>query len=190
MKLAIFGGTFDPIHCAHLEIARRAAARFHLDRILLVPAAQPPHKGGAAHAAYEHRVRMAELAVEGNSRIEVSRLEQAETRSYSIHTIEAVRAGMAPGDDLYFIIGADAFADIRTWRRWTDVARAVCFLVVSRPGATYDAPPGARFERLDDLDLRISSSEIRRELAAGIRPDAVPAHVLRYIEEHGLYRTI
>jgi nicotinate-nucleotide adenylyltransferase len=187
VRLAIFGGTFDPIHRAHLEIARKAADQFHLDQVLLVPAAQPPHKGGAAHASYEHRVRMAELAVSGDRRVEVSRLEEAPTRSYSIRTIEKVRAGMAPEDELFFIIGADAFSEIRTWHRWTDVARAVCFIVVSRPGSKYETPPGIRLERLEDLDLRISSSEIRAALAAGARPEAVPERVIAYIEAHGLY---
>ena len=187
MRLAIFGGTFDPIHRAHLLIARTAATQFQLDRVLLVPAAQPPHKGGAAHASYEHRVRMAELATPGDSRIEVSRLEEAAIRSYTIRTIEKVRASLALEDELFFIIGADAFSEIRTWHRWTDVARAVRFIVVSRPGSVYDNPPEVRVERLDDLELRISSSEIRQALAAGARPEAVPAAVLRYIEQHELY---
>jgi nicotinate-nucleotide adenylyltransferase len=187
VKIAIFGGTFDPIHRAHLEIARQAIARFQLDRVLLVPAAQPPHKGGTAHASYEHRVRMACLAATEVRGLEVSRLEEAATRSYSIRTIEKVRAEMAPGDQLFFLIGADAFAEIRTWHRWNEVAGAVCFLVVSRPDRAYEIPPGVRVERLDDLDLRISSSEIRASLESGGRPPEVPEQVLYYIEANGLY---
>ena len=189
MRLAIFGGTFDPIHQAHLAIAREATDRCRLDRVLLVPADNPPHKTGVTHTAYEHRVRMAELACRGLDHLEVSRLEEGTRWSYSIDTIEKVRARMAPDDELFFVIGADAFADIRTWRRWQDVARAVCFLVVSRPGGTYEVPPEVRLERLDRLDLAISSSEIRRELAAGGRPAEIPAAVLEYILEHGLYGT-
>ena len=187
MKLAIFGGTFDPIHNAHLAIARAAADRFHLDRILFVPAARPPHKAGVTSAPYENRVRMAELACAGEPRFEVSRLEQDTPRSYSITTIEKVRAGMEPGGELFFIIGADAFAEIRTWLRWRDVAGAVTFLVVSRPGHVYEAPPEVRLERLDSVDLRISSSGIRAGLARGERPEGVPEPVLEYIYEHGLY---
>jgi nicotinate-nucleotide adenylyltransferase len=189
LRLAIFGGTFDPIHQAHLAIAREATDRCRLDRVLLVPADNPPHKTGVTHTAYEHRVRMAELACRGLDHLEVSRLEEGTRWSYSIDTIEKVRARMAPDDELFFVIGADAFADIRTWRRWQDVARAVCFLVVSRPGGTYEVPPEVRLERLDRLDLAISSSEIRRELAAGGRPAEIPAAVLEYILEHGLYGT-
>ena len=169
MKLAIFGGTFDPIHKAHLAVARRAADRFQLDRVLFVPAAHPPHKAGITHAPYDDRVRMAELACRGEARFEVSRLEEGGRRSYSIDTIEKMQARIGPADELFFIIGADAFAEIRTWRRWEDVARRVRFIVVSRPGHLYEAPPGVRLERLDTIELPVSSSEIRRALAAGER---------------------
>ena len=188
MRLAIFGGTFDPIHQAHLAIAREAAERCQLDRVLLVPAGNPPHKS-ATRTPYEHRVRMAELACRGLAHLEVSRLEEGSEWSYSIDTIEKVRARMAAGDELFFVIGADAFAEIRTWRRWRDVARAVCFLVVSRPGARYDVPREVRLERRDRLEMAVSSSAIRRELAAGRRPAEVPMAVLDYILEHGLYGT-
>jgi nicotinate-nucleotide adenylyltransferase len=189
MRLAIFGGTFDPIHQAHLAIAREAAERCGLDRVLLVPAANPPHKTGVTHTPYEHRIRMAELACRAQPHLEVSRLEEGTEWSYSIDTIEKVRARMSDGDDLFFVIGADAFADIRTWHRWRDVVRAVCFLVVSRPGGTYDVPTEARVQRLDRLEMSISSSEIRRQLAAGERPPEVPRPVLDYILEHRLYGT-
>jgi len=187
MKLALFGGTFDPIHNAHLSLARMAAGRFHLDRVLFVPAFHPPHKAGITHAPYEDRVRMAELACRDQPRFEVSRLEEGTARSYSIDTIEKLRAGLAPGDELYFLIGADAFAEIRTWHRWQDVARSVCFLVVSRPGHVYDVPPGVSLHRLDTLDLPVSSSHVRRALCAGERPAEVPQCVLEYVFAHALY---
>jgi nicotinate-nucleotide adenylyltransferase len=188
MKLAIFGGTFDPIHNAHLAIARRAAAAFGLERVLFIPAARPPHKSGVTYAPYEDRVRMAELACAGEPRFEVSRLEENTRRSYSIDTIEKLRAGISPDDELFFIIGADAFAEIRTWYRWKDVARAVHFVVVSRPGHSYQTPPGVRAERLDEIDLPVSSSDIRRALASGETPAEVPGRVMQYILEKGLYR--
>jgi len=187
LRLAIFGGTFDPIHKAHLEVARRGADEFHLDQVLLVPSGRPPHKGSVTWAPYEHRVRMAELASEGEPRFEVSRLEEGTTRSYSIDTIEKLKPRLGPADELFFIIGADAFAELRTWRRWEDVAHAVTFLVVSRPGHRYDVPPGVRIERLDSLELPVSSSQIRAALAGGGRPKEVPECVLKYIIEHGLY---
>ena len=189
MRVALFGGTFDPVHSGHLAIARKAADRFHLERVLFVPAARPPHKAGATFAAYEHRFRMAELACQADPRFEASRLEQGTERSYSIDTIERVRAHrLAANGDLFFLIGADAFAEIETWRRWRDVVRSVRFIVVSRPGVRYTVPEGAVIERLDSLAIPISSSEIRRKLAMGQRPAEVPEQVLRYIAEHKLYQ--
>jgi len=187
VKLAIFGGTFDPIHEAHLAIARTAADRFHLDRVLFVPAAHPPHKHGVTHAPYEDRVRMAELACAADARFEVSRLEEGTARSYSIDTIEKVRARLAPGDELFFLIGADAFSEIRTWHRWPEVARGVRFLVVSRPGHPYEVPAEVACERIDQLAMPVSSSQIRRELAEGRRPDGIPEAVLQYALDGGLY---
>jgi nicotinate-nucleotide adenylyltransferase len=187
LKLAIFGGTFDPIHDGHLALAREAAARFQLDRVLFVPAAHPPHKAGVTHAPFAARVRMAELACQDDPRFEVSRLEEGTARSYSIDTIKKVRAGLAPGDQLFFLIGADAFAEIRTWHRWRDVARGVRFLVVSRPGHLYQSPPGVEFDRIDDIEVPISSSDIRRALASHEVPVGLPAAVFDYAVAHGLY---
>lgn len=189
-KIALFGGAFDPIHNAHLEVARAAADRFHLERVLFVPAHHPPHKGGVTYAPYEDRVHMAELACADDPRFEVSRLEEGTEHSYSIDTIEKVRATLTPDDELFFILGADAFAEVRTWRRWRDVARAVRFMVVSRPGYRYDVPAEAKVERLDTLDLKASSSAVRRALATGQRPDGVPESVLEHISHHGLYTTM
>jgi len=188
MRLAIYGGTFDPVHNAHLAVAREAADRFRLDRVLLIPAARPPHKQGGARAPYEDRVRMAEIAAAGDPRLCVSRLEEGTQRSYSIDTIEKIRAGLCPEDELFFIIGADAFAEIHTWRRWREVAAAVRFIVVSRPNAEYAPPPEVSYERLDTLSLDISSSEIRRALIAGENPPSLPAAVLDYIQTRRLYR--
>jgi nicotinate-nucleotide adenylyltransferase len=185
LRIALFGGAFDPIHDAHLRIAREAAERFALDRVLLIPAAHPPHK--QARAPYEDRFRMVALAARGEPKLEASRLESGAEQNYSIDTIEKVRAALAPEDRLFFIIGADAFADIRTWKRWRDVAAAVEFIVVSRPGHEYEIPPEARALRLDALELPVSSSEIRARIAAGGEPAGVPPGVLRYIREKRLY---
>jgi len=128
---------------------------------------------------------MAELACASDPHFEVSRIEEHSNPSYSIATIEKLLAlGSGP---LAFLIGADAFADIRTWRRWQDVVRLVEFIVVTRPGARYDAPPNARVCELNGLDLPVSSSAIRQGIARGARDLPIPAAVLRYIRERGLY---
>lgn len=188
LRIALFGGTFDPIHDAHLEVAREAARQFALDRVVFIPASRPPHKHGVTRTPYEHRYRMVELACRDDELFEPSRLEEGIANSYSIETIERVRATLKTDDQLYFLIGSDAFAEIRTWHRWGEVIQSVDFLVASRPGCVFDVPEGARVERLERLDLPVSSSEIRKRLTAGDDRVDVPPAVLAYIREHGLYR--
>ncbi len=168
-------------------MAREAADRNGLSRVLFIPAARPPHKSGGTHATYEDRYRMVEIACRADPRFEASRLEQGSTYSYSINTIEKLQAELGDKTELYFLIGADAFAEIRTWHRWQDVIQAVAFIVVSRPGALYEIPAGTRAYRLDDLDLPVSSSAIRRKLLAGDSDVEVPPGVAGYIRQNGLY---
>ncbi|MGI8745551.1 MAG: nicotinate-nucleotide adenylyltransferase [Bryobacteraceae bacterium] len=184
MRRALFGGTFDPIHNAHLTVAREAAGVFGLDQVLFIPAANPPHKPDSTAASFEDRFRMVELACEADPRFIPSRLEEGKGRSYSILTIEKL---WSPGQPLYFIIGADAFAEIKTWRRWEEVVRLTDFIVVTRPGHIYDAPPGARVHRLDTLALPVSSSEIRTKLSKGEIPAELPSQVAEFIVQRRLY---
>jgi nicotinate-nucleotide adenylyltransferase len=170
-----------------LTIARAAADAFRLARVLFIPAANPPHKQTGELSSYEDRFRMVELACAADARFEPSRLEEGAAKSYSIHTIERVRAA-EPNSDLHFLIGADAFAEIGTWFRWRDVLAAVTFIVVSRPGAAYEVPPQARVFRLEQIDMPVSSSEIRRLLKNGSIDAPVPPSVATYIQEHELYR--
>lgn len=183
MRIAILGGTFDPIHRAHLIVGREAADQFHLDRVLFIPAGNPPFK--QASAGFAHRLKMVEVACEGDPRFVASRLEEGEKKSYSIDTIERVKA---EGGDIYFVIGADAFAEIGSWHRAVDVIRSVEFIVVTRPGHVYEIPPGARVHRLETLALPDSSSEIRRALARGETPSDLPPKVAEYIRKNSLYR--
>ncbi len=185
MRLALFGGTFDPIHNAHLTVAREAAGQFQLDEVWFVPAAHPPHKSHHTGASYEDRFRMTELACQGDPRFVASRLEAGAQMSYSVDTVERV---CALGEQPYFIIGADAFAEITTWHRWQDLVRLTEFIVVTRPGHQYAAPPGTRVHRLETVALPVSSSEVRRKLAAGEIPAELPPAVGRYIFERGLYQ--
>jgi len=184
MRLGIFGGTFDPVHNAHLTVAREAADQFHLSQVWFVPAARPPHKTDHELVSFEDRCRMVELACKDDPRFLLSLLEAGKGKSYSVETLETVR-GM--GEDPYFIIGADAFAEITSWHRWQDLMKLTEFIVVTRPGHDYLAPPGAKVNRLDTVALPVSSSDIRRRLGAGESPAELPSPVLQYIIGHGLY---
>jgi nicotinate-nucleotide adenylyltransferase len=185
MRTAIFGGTFDPIHSAHLTVAREAADAFDLDRVLFIPAANPPHK--EASTPFEDRYRMVELACRGDARFIPSRLEARGEKNYSLYTIQRVRESEGRDAKLYFVIGADAFAEIGEWHRWKEVVESVEFIVVMRPGHSYASPPGARLHRLETVALPVSSSEIRGALARGETPPALPDCVMEYIRQHCLY---
>jgi len=186
-RVALFGGTFDPVHDAHLEIASAALHRCGLAKILFVPAANPPHKPSAVIASFDDRVRMLQLACAPHPAFEVSRIEEGSACSYSILTIEKLlAAGTGP---LAFLIGADAFAEIRTWHRWREVIALVEFIVVTRRGAAWHAPEGAVVHELTGIDASPSSSAIRAALASGASGVHVPEPVLAYIHARGLYQS-
>ena len=188
-RICLFGGTFDPIHIAHLRIANEALKTFGLQRVLFVPAAHPPHKANNDLSPYEDRFRMVEIACAPYPSFVASRLEASGEKNYSIDTVERVRADLGASDELFFLIGADAFDEILTWKRWQELVQLITFIVVSRPGKDYLTPEGARVLQLEGLDLQISSSNIRARLAAGENVPEVPAEVREYIAQRGLYGT-
>jgi nicotinate-nucleotide adenylyltransferase len=193
----VFGGTFDPIHIAHLAVAEAARDEFGLRRVLFIPAAQPPHKPGRAITPVEHRLAMVEAAVAGNAGFEVSRIEvDRDGPSYTVDTLAAL-CDADPGDHLVLILSAESYRDLSTWhepRRILDLADLV---VAPRVGYTDadprlvpsqfpDAPAAIAF--MDGPRIRLSASEIRQRAADGrsvryLVPDAVAA----YIGDHGLY---
>jgi nicotinate-nucleotide adenylyltransferase len=200
-SLGVFGGTFDPIHIAHLAVAEEAAEAMGLERILFVPAGEPPHKPGREITPGVHRLAMVELAIAGNDRFAVDRLElERPGPSYTVDTLEALRsrpdAGAAP--ELTLVLSAEAFLGLMTWhepRRVLELARVV---VAPRDGYP-DAGPAFLRRHLPDLAdratfldaprLRLSASELRERVANGrslryLVPDAVAA----YIGDHGLYK--
>jgi len=186
LRLALYGGTFDPVHAAHLAVARAALPFLDLDRVWFVPNGRPPHKQAGPHADYEDRVQMLGIACAGEPRFEVSRLEAGTERSYTIETLLKVRQ-QGPAR-LFFLIGVDAFAEIHLWHRWREVILLTEFIVVTRAGYAVPEVPGATVHLLDSLNLRSSSSAIRAALGRGERPEDVPGAVLDYISEHRLYR--
>lgn len=187
--IGLFGGTFDPVHRGHLQIAQQAAQSFTLDRVLFIPAANPPHKTTAAITPYAHRLRMTEIACAPYPNFSASALESGPEKSYTVNTLERVRQELCCCDELFFLIGADAFREIETWKRWQDVLTLAQFIVISRPGVEYDIPGIARVHRMDELQIPVSSSEIRKRLAAGEPTPELPAEVCEYIRGHGLYRS-
>lgn len=188
MRLGLFGGTFDPIHNAHLAVAREAAGALPLDEVWFIPNAIPPHKQTRTQTSWADRFAMVELACAADPRFRASRLEEASRKSYTIYTLEAVRRQLTAEDELFFLIGADAFADIGIWYRKEEVFAMTEFIVVSRPGHVYEVPAGARVHRLESVHLNVSSSEIRRRLEAGKTDVPVPVAVLDYIQRHAVYR--
>ena len=186
-RVCLFGGTFDPIHTAHLQMADEAIKQFDLDRVVFIPAGNPPHKDARGLTAYEDRLQMVKLACAGHPKFEVSEIEQGRERSYTIHTLERFRKQLEPDDRLFFLIGADAFDELETWHRWQDVVRLTEFIVVSRPGREYHVPVGAKVLRLENVRLPTASTAIRAQLAAGEATPDIPVNVREFIKSRGLY---
>ena len=197
MKIALFGGTFDPIHNGHLAVAQAAADRFGLDRVLFIPSGRPPHRDRGPQASYEDRYRMAELACQADPRFEASRLEAPQAlgdgKTYSIDTIEKVRGGLGPEDKLYFLIGQDAFGELAIWHRLGDVVEKVEFIVASRPHSSSSIrreglAARARYQPLGGVDVPVSATDVRRRCAQGVDlRGSVPETVGDYIRKHRLY---
>ena len=186
-RICLFGGTFDPIHTAHLKIAAEAVKRFGLDRVLFVPAANPPHKKATDLTPYEDRFRMVELACAPYPKFTASRLEEGKERSYTVDTLERFSKQLDTEERLFFLIGSDAFHELETWKRWQDVVKLTEFIVVRRPGDHYHIPENAGFEPLDGLDLPVASTRIRARLRSGEATPELPTQVRKFIEERGLY---
>jgi nicotinate-nucleotide adenylyltransferase len=188
-RVCLFGGTFDPIHNAHLQMAEEAAARFQLNRVIFIPAGNPPHKNSRQVTPYEDRLAMVKLACADNPTFEISEMERGNERSYTFNTLQRFTPQLAPGDRLFFLIGADAFDELETWYRWHDVLQMTEFIVVSRPGKEYRIPAGGRVLRLDNVQLPAASRTIRSKVAAGQPTPELPHPVRRYIDAHGLYQS-
>ena len=204
-SVGVFGGTFDPIHVAHLAVAQEAAEALGLERVVFIPAARPPHKPGRDITPGEHRLAMIELAIAGNDRFAVDRLElERPGPSYTVDTLETLRASQdAAGisSDLVLVLSAEAFRGLMTWRAPRRILELARIVVAPRDGFP-DVGPDFLAEHLPDrpdladratfLDsprLRLSANELRARVAAGrsvryLVPDAVAA----YIGDHGLYR--
>lgn len=218
MKIAFFGGTFDPVHSGHVAVARAAAKEFNLDLVYFAPADIPPHKQKRALADFRHRYAMLALATAGDKRFIPSLIDAPTGKpNYSYDTVRRLKKSLSKKDQLYFLIGVDAFKEIGTWYKPAELLRECDFIVVSRPGYSLgDAgralpeslrpspeelrklskkqsgtiPLGrASLHLLGGVDEPVSSTEIR-SLARGSMKRLsryVPKPVVEYIKKERLY---
>ena len=195
--IGLLGGTFNPVHEGHLSIAREALRLFALDSVWFIPCAVPPHKPVHDLASNADRLAMLRLAIAGEPRFAALDVEfNRPGKSYTLDTVRALQA-LHPGDAFVFIVGADTLPELPTWHRPLDLLPLVRIVSLARPGFAPDAaaihlPPPWPERLLADLrsgePLDVSSRESRAKIAAGQPVSLVPDSVLRYIEEHNLYR--
>lgn len=217
-RIAFYGGSFDPPHNGHLTIARELTKRFSLDEFVFVPAFHAPHKKHRKPTSAFHRFAMLALATATDARIAVSTIElDLPERPYSIETLTRLKSEL-PDERLFFVIGADSWEDIATWREWERVLTIVNVIVVTRPGfdIRFDHVSDLVRERITDLrgtnhrnfgeiiddnaadriyitdavNIQVSATEIRAAIVDDTKRwrDDVPAEVAKYIEKYELYK--
>ena len=217
-RVALYGGTFDPVHLGHLEVARRVAELFEIERVLFVPAQIAPHKLTRAVTAPLHRYAMLVLASQNDPQLFVSTFElDTPDRHYTVDTIAHFQSSFGDSTELFFIMGADSWSEITTWRDWERLLTMTSHIVVTRPG--YDVGnehvgaflrdrivdlrsldndagkiqqlSGARIFVTDVVNKDISATEIRDVAKQGRFDDLnnlVPQPVAEYIKKYGIYR--
>ena len=194
MRIGLLGGSFDPVHIAHLALARTALEVLSLDQVQLIPAGQPWQRPplGALPA---HRLEMLKLAVGQEEKLVVNPVEI--NRSGPTYTIDTIQ-GLPAGNEYFWILGADQLENFCTWRQWSDIAESVQLVVAQRPGSQAIAPAEltawmqAHQKPLIHLPfepLNVSANEIRKRIAKD-EPisEFIPELVANYISAHGLYR--
>ncbi|NBB78122.1 MAG: nicotinate (nicotinamide) nucleotide adenylyltransferase [Verrucomicrobia bacterium] len=188
--VALYGGSFDPVHRAHIEVARAVLREVDVEQVVFLPAARSPLKGSSVQADAASRLQMVHLATEGGRGFSVDDRELR--RGGTSYTIDTVRAYAAeqPEVGLYWIIGGDQLELLPRWHAIEELARLVCFVVLQRPDYATRAPeiPGLRYLEVEAPLMEHSSTEIRERIAAG-EPvgDWLPRSVEAFIYEHGLY---
>ncbi|MFC1947681.1 nicotinate-nucleotide adenylyltransferase [Chloroflexota bacterium] len=198
MRMGILGGTFDPIHNAHLMIAGEALKQLGLDEVIFIPTSHTPLKEDDIITPVEHRVRMLELALTGNPAFRMSRIEIDRAGiSYTVDTIAGLKQSLGDDSELYFITGLDSLETLTRWKEPNRMIRMCRLVTVRRPG--YDVPDINELEKvipgitesliiLDGLAPDISATNVRERVAAGLSIiDLVPAAVEKYIMQNRLY---
>jgi nicotinate-nucleotide adenylyltransferase len=187
-RLGILGGTFDPVHIAHIVVAVETRSALDLDRVLLVVAGDPWQKRGKVVASARDRLTLVEAAVADVDGVEASAIEvERDAASVTADTLEALAA---PDRELFLVLGADAVANMSTWRRLDETRDLATIVVVERLADAYAEPPGGgwKVERVAIPRLDISSTDLRNRLASGRPIDGmVPSAVVHAIDALGLY---
>jgi nicotinate-nucleotide adenylyltransferase len=198
MRVALFGGTFDPPHRGHLAIAKEAADRFSLDQVLFAPAGRQPLKAHLAASSFADRLAMCALACGEDARFFASDLDCPRpdgTPNYTVETLENLQ-GNLPEAELFNLVGADSFHDLARWHEPRRLLRIASWIVVSRPGYLLAEPPGltlspserSRIHLLDSVHEDIAATTLRERLAEGdICEDLLTEPVFAYIRAHHLY---
>lgn len=199
-KIGIMGGTFNPIHIGHLVIAEEVRCRFDLDKIIFIPAGNPPHKDYKNITAGKHRYQMTLLATIDNPYFDVSSIELArEGITYTIDTITTLREKCDKDVDLYFITGADSIIELSTWKQVDKLLNLCKFIAATRPGfdiakiedkvRELEARYNKSIYSLSVPALQISSTDIRNRINQGMTVKyLLPESVEHYINKHNLYR--
>ncbi len=214
-RIAIYGGTFDPVHLAHLEIARRVTQLFEIDEFLFVLARMAPHKVDRDVSSAFHRYAMLALATRDEPRVSISTVElEGPGPQYTVDTLEYFRSYFQGAADLFFVMGADSWSEITTWREWQRLVTLANVIVITRPGFEIrnnhvDAVTAARIEDVrgsrprmaagevspkifvtDAVQLSVSATEIRQAAAvdAAELNSLLPPEVAEYVRKYRLYR--
>jgi nicotinate-nucleotide adenylyltransferase len=200
MRIGLFGGSFDPIHCGHVAPVQAARAALGLDRVFFLPTAHPPHKTGRRFAPPLARFAMVEMALLDEEGLFVSTWELRDEASYSVETLEHFTHEL-PGADLHLILGSDSLADLTTWRRWDELTGLARLVVLARPGwdpaavraglapALQEAWDVGRIVAVEHPPVDVSATAIRAALAAGDAPPpgCLDTRVLDYARKYRLY---
>jgi len=215
-RIALYGGTFDPVHAGHVAVARRVSQLFEIEKVLFIPAQMAPHKIGRPVTEPIHRYAMLALATQDDPQLSISTFElDAPDRRYTVDTVGHFQRVLGDSTELFFIMGADSWSEITTWREWERLLSMTNHIVVSRPG--YE-PVTTQVGRISEriVDVRGGKSPVRTEgankifftdvvmkdvSATNIRRLAsegrveeltglVPGPVLEYIKKYGIYREL
>ena len=193
MRIAIMGGTFNPIHYAHLLSAEQVYDRLDFDKILFIPSARPPHKDDGEIIDSEHRYQMARLATSDNAHFDVSRIELDRTGpSYAIQTVKELQTLYGSACELAWIIGADSLIEFKIWKNFDELLDICHFIATTRPNYNLDNVPPTLRSRVQIFPITgvdISATKIRRHVRKGVSIRyLVPEPVRQYIDRHKLYK--